>query len=218
MKQFDGRGNAMQENLLSPTNITLFGRVFPLAVDAANLPDTLGGNRFLREQLAHLDAAGNPDARFARIFAISYEGKFYTLSAPAIFLVHGEGTEIHDAGLPNRGAGVGGQTDDSGLIAKSFNFERSLGPGGGGGGGNPALVAGEAVVYWEYDKGDFSLRMEIASGTFEEILLGAEVESQLQISGAARMQAGGAARMQTGAARMQVSHAARMQVGGRKDD
>jgi hypothetical protein len=204
----------MQENLLSPTNITLFGRVFPLTVDAANLPDTIGGNRFLREQLAHENPPGTPDARFARIFAISYEGKFYTLSAPAIFLVHGEGTNIRGSGLPNRGANLGGVTDDSGLIAKNFSFERSIDSDPP----DPDLVPGEAVVYWEYDKGDFSLRMEIASGTFEEILLGAEVEAQMQISGAARMQAGGAARMQTGAARMQVSHAARMQVGGRKDD
>jgi hypothetical protein len=203
----------MLENLLSPTNITLFGRVFPLEVDAANLPKTIGGNRFLREQLAHLGSDDKPDAKFARIFAISYEGKFYTLSAPAIFLVHGEGTEIADAGLPIRAAAAGGQTDDSGLIAKSFDFERSGDPTKPG-----DLQPGHAVVFWEYDKGDFSLRIEIASGTFEEILLGAEVEAQMQISGAARMQAGGAARMQTGAARMQVSHAARMQVGGRKDD
>ncbi len=195
----------MQENLLSPTNITLFGRVFPLEVK--NLAPAVGGNHFLRDQLD----ADNP--RFARIFAIAYEGKFYTLSAPAIFLVHGDGKEIKGSGLSSRAATAGGLSDQSGLIAKSFDFERSGDPT------KPAdLQPGHAVVYWEYDKGDFSLRMEITSGTFEEILLGAEVEAQMQISGAARMQAGGAARMQTGAARMQVSHAARMQVGSRKDD
>jgi hypothetical protein len=73
--------------------------VLPLTVDVATLPDTLGGNRFLREQLAHESPPGTPDAKFARIFAISYEGKFYTLSAPAIFLVHGDGSPISGAGL-----------------------------------------------------------------------------------------------------------------------
>ena len=199
----------MQENLLSPTNITLFGRVFPLSVDTAALPAALGANHFLRDQLAHGVTDKKPDARFARIYAISYEGQFYNLSRPAIFLVHGNGSDIPGAGLPVRAANSGSSTDQTGLAVTDFDFERSTGAGMG---------AGHGIKYWEYDKGDFSLRMEVTSGTFEDILLGAEVEAQLQISGAARMQAGGAARMQTGAARMQVSHAARMQVGGRKDD
>jgi hypothetical protein len=63
-------------------------------------------------------------------------------------------------------------------------------------------------MMWEYDKGDFSLRLDITSGTFEDILLEAEVDAQLQISSAARMQT-------AGTARMQISHAARMQVSRR---
>lgn len=195
----------MHENLLSPTNIMLFGRVFPLNIE--NIAGTLGGNRFLRAQLV---ADG---ATFARIYAISYEGAFYHLSKPAVFLVHGEGRVIRDAGLPARGGDAGGLADDSGLITKDFTFERSSGRVPPEGGGppedeDPDLGNGEAVRYWEYDKGDFSLRLDITSGTFEDILLEAEVDAQLQMSSAARMQT-------AGTARMQISHAARMQVSRR---
>lgn len=193
----------MRENLLSPTNITLFGRVFPLQVDTDKIPDTLGANRFLRAQLLHEKGDDATKARFARIFAISYEGTFYHLSRPAVFLVHSEGKQIHGAGLPSRGAKEGGQTDDTGLIAEDFVFERS-----DQGNGANDLEAGQSVRYWEYDKGDFSLRLDIASGTFEEILLEAEVDAQMQMSSAARMQS-------AGSARMQISHAARMQVSRR---
>jgi hypothetical protein len=195
----------MHENLLSPTNITLFGRVFPLAV--AGIPATLGANQFLRDQL---QADG---AQFARIYAISYEGTFHHLSRPAVFLVHGPGTEIHGAGLEPRGAHEGGLTDDSGLIAKGFRFERSAE------GAPNAIGPGQSVRYWEYDKGDFTLRLDIASGTFEDVLLDAEVDTQLQISGAGRVQTSGSGRVQTSSAgRVQMSHAGRMQMGHRSRD
>ena len=48
----------------------------------------------------------------------------------------------------------------------------------------------------------------VTTGTLEDILLEAEIETQLQISSAARVQI-------SGAARMQISHAARMQIARR---
>ena len=195
----------MHENLLSPTNITLFGRVFPLAV--TGVPATLGANRFLRAQLE------GTDAQFARIYAISYEGTFYHLARPAIFLVHGGGQEIRGAGLQQRGGHDGGTADDSGLIAKGFEFERSAETPP-----NP-LGSGQSVRYWEYDKGDFTLRLDVASGTFEDVLLDAEVDTQLQISGSGRVQTSGSGRVQTsGAGRVQMSHAGRMQMAHRSRD
>lgn len=138
----------MQENLLSPTNIILFGRLFPLSVDAASLPAALGANQFLRHQLA------DGEAKFARIYAFSYEGSFFNLPRPAVYLVHTEGREVKGAGLPARGKPDAQQPtiSDSGLVALDFDFEHD-------------------VRYWEYDKGDFTLRIDIASGTFDEILL-----------------------------------------------
>jgi hypothetical protein len=135
----------MNESLLSPSNINLFGREFPLTFDRDKLPGGLGANQFLREQLA------DKDARLARIYAFTYEGTFYNLPKPAIFLVHGNGTDISGfAEIANKLSDVG----KSGLVARDFGFE-------GG------------VKFWEYDKGDFTLRCDIVSGTFEEVLLDA---------------------------------------------
>ena len=204
----------MRENLLAPTNITLFGRVFPLEIDTAAIPDTLGANRFLRAQLMHDSDDDDKKARFARIYAISYEGTFHHLARPALFLVHGEGQEIAGAGLEARGADKGGSTDDSGLIARDFAFDRSK-----QGAGANDLKSGQTVRFWEYDKGDFTLRLDIASGTFEDVLLDAEVDTQLQIAGAGRVQTSGAGRVQTsGAGRVQMSHAGRMQMAHRSHD
>lgn len=204
----------MRENLLSPTNIMLFGRVFPLAVDATKIPATIGANHFLRDQL---EAA---KAQFARIYAISYEGTFHHLARPAIFLVHGEGTIIRDAGLPTRGPEAGGLSDDLGLIDKDFTFERTKGKAEPPEGGPPKdLEPGQVVRFWEYDKGDFTLRIDIASGTFEDVLLDAEVDTQLQIAGAGRVQTSGSGRVQTSSAgRVQMSYAGRMQMAHRSRD
>ena len=163
----------MQENLLSSTNIMLFGRVFPLAV-APGLPAGSGANNFLLNQLA------DPAATFARIYAISYEGSLYNLPKPAIYLVHGAGTAVGGAGkvrqsaanplpaapavVPPAAVGVPAapaaapplptapSINDSGVVGEDFDFESD-------------------VLYWEYDKGDFTLRIDIASGTFDDILL-----------------------------------------------
>ncbi len=177
----------MQENLLSPTNINLFGRVFPLQVDQANLPAALGANHFLRNQLAENGGNVANQAQFARIYAISYEGTFYNLPKPAIYLVHGPGRAVRGAGKRRHtgaaaalaaaaeggagaAAGAAAQAaagaaaeavveadnqptvDDTGVIAEDFDLESD-------------------VLVWEYDKGDFTLRIDIASGTFDEILL-----------------------------------------------
>ncbi len=148
----------MRENLLSPTNIHLFGRVFPITINAASLPAALGANQFLRNQL-NLPSTGTPPgtgpntAIFARIYAISYEGTFYNLPKPAIYLVHGPGRSVSGSGKV-RNPAVGSQPviTDSGVVAEEFDFESD-------------------VLVWEYDKGDFTLRIDIASGTFDDILL-----------------------------------------------
>jgi hypothetical protein len=142
----------MAEHLLSPSQVRLFGREFGdlqlnpggLAVPAA----PLGANSHLRKQLL---AAG---ARLARIYAISYEGTFYNLPKPAIFLVHGAGAPIQGAGTAAPGPISQPVTDDSGMAARDFTFESD-------------------VVYWEYDKEDISLRLDVVAGRLEEILIDA---------------------------------------------
>lgn len=153
----------MRESLLSASNIILFGREFPLhwkpeealrkepdlVDDPKDKPEKrmhpLGANRFLRQQLEQ------EGARLARIYAFSYEGTFYNLPKPAIYLVHGEGKSMREfAPVASGKASISA----SGVAARDFGFELD-------------------VRFWEYDKGDYTLRCDICSGTFDEMLLDA---------------------------------------------
>jgi hypothetical protein len=149
----------MNESLLSPSNIILFGRLFPLywvevkerkiegdaELDDPKREKGLGSNRFLRDQLRA------PGARLARIYSFSYEGTFYNLPKPAIYLVHGDGTPIREFAPIAAGKA---SVSASGVAARDFGFELDL-------------------RFWEYDKSDYTLRCDIASGTFDEVLLDA---------------------------------------------
>jgi hypothetical protein len=80
----------MPETLLAASEIKLYGRVVGgLAVDVKG-HTSLGNNLFVKKQLE----ASN--ARFARIYAFSFEGQYYVLPKPAIFLVHGDGAAAKD--------------------------------------------------------------------------------------------------------------------------
>jgi hypothetical protein len=84
-------------------------------------------------------------AQLAMIYGYSYQGQYQALLQPALFLVHGPG----NAAVPPTGL------DDSGVARDSDQF------------------AGD-IFYWEYDRADFSLRLDIDSGPLERILLEAE--------------------------------------------
>jgi hypothetical protein len=80
----------MPETLLAASETKLYGRVVSgLAVDVSG-HTSLGDNLFVKKQLE----ASN--ARFARIYAFSFEGQYYVLPKPAIFLVHGDGVAAKD--------------------------------------------------------------------------------------------------------------------------
>lgn len=79
----------MVDTLVSQTGIRMFGRVVEgVGMVPENLP-TEGG-----PVLAEMK---KPLAKFARIYAISFEGKFYNLPKTAIFLVHGDGQDAATA-------------------------------------------------------------------------------------------------------------------------
>lgn len=195
----------MPETLLTPSTIKLYGRKLEdIEVTPADPPPPESGdNHFLRKQLR----AGTPV--LARIYGYSYEGTYFDLPKPAIFLVHGKGTSASppqpksDDGENEEGkkekafqATAATRTDRSGVAFKDWEFSRD-------------------IRFWEYDKGDFSVRLEVISGTLEEILLEAEVEAAM-VTHAGRVQVSGAGRVQVaGAGRVQVSHAGRMQVAHR---
>jgi hypothetical protein len=87
----------------------------------------------------------NTDPRLARIYAAAYEGELYFLPKPYVFLVHGPGRKVREPDLTTT-------IDEWGVAAKFDRFA-------------------DDVRVWFYDKEDFSLRIDIISGVFNEILL-----------------------------------------------
>ena len=103
------------------------------------------------------------------------------LPKPAIFIVHGNGT--------NRSAiGVGRVTlDQSGVVAREWDFLVRQGH-------PPALRPQSAysanpsrVRYWEYEKGDFSIRLDTEAGPFEQILLTATLRAGADMADRSRL-------------------------------
>ena len=170
----------MVETLLSPSNILLYGRVLqdlkfefvrPPKTAAAEVkpdkknceseavltppdaPPRLGANNFLEDQLAEQPVV-------VRVYGYSFEGHYYDMAKPAIFLLHGPGSdpEAFRPGLATPEARVSrapADADRTGVAGQDGSFS-------------------EDMRVWSYDKGDFSIRMDTESGSFEEILLGSE--------------------------------------------
>jgi hypothetical protein len=173
----------MAETLLSPSNILLYGRVLVdisitfhepprTPIDDVHPPDPesckrfpdpeapprLGQNNFLLNQLMRdpeQDEQTTP--RLARIYGFSFEGHYYDLPKPAIFLVHGPGSDPEawrpSGALPHaRVARAPADADRTGVASTPSSFS-------------------EDMRVWSYDKNDHSLRLDTDSGTFEQILL-----------------------------------------------
>jgi hypothetical protein len=156
-------GVNMAETLLSPSNILLYGRV----VDDLRIQDSVHGgdthSPFIRPRaggdrdLEHQLTAAN--ATIARIYSFSYEGAYYDLPQPALFLVHGEGLLVTNAS-PKDGEGGGtpggsiapGEPSLTGVAAADFQFA-------------------DGIRVWSYDKADHTIRMDVETGEFEDVLL-----------------------------------------------
>ena len=159
----------MPETLLSPSNVLLFGReVVDLTINnpppnfpapPPNVPNPqhspfnvprVGGNRSVETQLM---LAG---ARFARIYGFSYEGTYYDLPRPVLFLVHGQGEPATQARAGAAGivqpARAPSEPSLTGLAAADFEFADDL-------------------RVWSYDKADYTIRMDVETGMFEQVLL-----------------------------------------------
>ena len=185
----------MAETLLTPSRVLLYGReILDLKITRTGNPDNpeerleppdnpapavsgleqtpdpdqptsypgelprKGRNSFLEKQL------GAPEARFARIYAFTYEGHYYELSRPALFLVHGPGSDP-EALRPGPGRPEG-RYDRAPADADRIGVART------------SASYAEDMRVWSYDKGDFSIRFDIETGPFQEILLEAEVKSE----------------------------------------
>lgn len=128
-----------------------------------------------------LDQSTNPT--LARIYAFSYEGHHYDLPKPAIFLVHGPGTPVPP---PPQ------DLTDTGEATREWEFS-------------------DGMVYWEYDKGDFSMRFDVETGPLEQILLeatlaadpfGSYAGASARLSGASARVTGASARISGASARI----------------
>ncbi|MET0943146.1 MAG: hypothetical protein ABWY13_17480 [Mesorhizobium sp.] len=108
------------------------------------------------------------DPRFARIYGFSYEGFYYDLPRPALFLVHGDGYPASEMGpaaywVVNR-ARAPGEPSLTGLGQADFQFS-------------------DDIVVWSYDKADYTIRMDVETGMFEQVLLDAMLDGGIDASG-----------------------------------
>ena len=125
------------EDVLDPSRVRLFGVPF---VSLRLVPEEVRkyrySNKLLQQKIVQADA------RLARIYGFSYEGQYFKLPKPFVFMVHGPGK----GRLENRPASV----SNWGVENKDFQFA-------------------DDVRVWEMD--DLTLRVDVTSGFVSEILL-----------------------------------------------
>lgn len=211
----------MAESLLSLSNVLLFGeKASDLAVvnsgiaaegegAAANAATNEnaqpgvrppregkrhGENRQLGAQLAHANAC------FAKIYGFSYEGRYYDMARPTLFLVHGPGelVTLADNNAPNPSRAPR-EPSLSGLSAADFDFA-------------------DEIMVWSYDKADYTIRMDVDTGRFEQLLLLAEMdEDELASFYSGQRARTGGQRARVGGQRARVS-GQRVRIGDRGGD
>jgi hypothetical protein len=131
----------------------LFGRVvedLQLAARAGATAKRAARSASLEPQGPSHDLADQVAAEgscLARIYAFSYEGGYFDLARPALYLVHGPGEEI------SKPIAV----ETSGIAATPDDFASDL-------------------KVWAYDKADLSIRLDVDTGTLEQILLERELQ------------------------------------------
>ncbi|TDJ44769.1 MAG: hypothetical protein E2O52_07660 [Gammaproteobacteria bacterium] len=150
----------MPETLLSASNILLFGRcVTDLSIENVEhdphraIRGRDGDGNCQLETLIDKSVPGAVDrANFARIYGVSFEGQFYDLPAPMLFLVHGDGEDAETAVAADvRQSRAPDVSDRSGLGAQDFSFA-------------------DGLRVWSYDKADYTVRMDVETGMFEQLL------------------------------------------------
>jgi hypothetical protein len=182
----------MAESLRSLSSVLLYGRVMdelrvqyaspktdPVADSDDGPPPMLGSNNFVHKQLyagRGQDAKPENQVHIARIYGFSYEGHYYDLPKPALFIVHGDGT-LAEGPVPSpkfesqRYSRAPSGVDRTGLGTQAGSYARDL-------------------RVWSYDKSDFSIRLDTSTGPLEEILLEPELSGdrlKTQIGAAAMM-------------------------------
>jgi hypothetical protein len=163
------------ESLLSGSTVLLFGKVLQditlnhRVYNRRGTPPRRGVNKLLQDPLAY-GPDSDPHVRpedaslLARIYGFSHQGQYFELAPPAIFLVHGIGDDPEALRPFDQQDSARQFTQGSTILDKA----------------GVALQLGhfaQDVRVWSYDKSDFSLRLDEASGMLEQILLQAELDS-----------------------------------------
>ncbi|WP_170474232.1 pentapeptide repeat-containing protein [Ruegeria arenilitoris] len=118
-----------------------------------------GVNNFIGDQFGG-------DARLARIYGFAYDGTYYELPEPTIFLVHGHGESATGGNLPR-----GFNLENTGGPDTTRQTARApLDPSVSGVAAADYQMANDIRV-WNYDQADYTIRMDIAAGQIEEVLL-----------------------------------------------
>jgi hypothetical protein len=163
--------SGVRESVLNVSAVYLFGRlVSDLRVvgddpEDGDRPPRKGANNFLMQQIR------NNTAELARIYAFSFEGSLFELTRPSLFLVHG-------GGLDPDAPGPAGQ-----FAEELRRLARSPGRISRTGVGRQSGSFSMDMKVWVYDKGDFSMRLDVETGTFEHILLDTELDDEAWASG-----------------------------------
>jgi hypothetical protein len=141
-----------------------------------------GENRQLADQLE--------GASFARIYGFSYGGVYVDLPRAVLLLVHGDGELVTETDAVQR-ARAPREPSLTGFAAADFQFADEL-------------------MVWSYDKADFTIRMDVETGMFEQLLLDAELvpdDMLTSVSGAHARVSGAHARVSGAHARVSGAHA-----------
>ncbi|SDX23954.1 hypothetical protein SAMN05444358_10419 [Ruegeria halocynthiae] len=117
-----------------------------------------GVNNFIGDQFGG-------DARLARIYGFAYDGTYYEMPEPTIFLVHGHGESATGGNLP-----YGFKLDSAGSDTTQQTARAPMNPSVSGVAAADYQIASDIRV-WNYDQADYTLRMDIAAGQIEEVLL-----------------------------------------------
>jgi hypothetical protein len=161
----------MTETLLSPSNILIFGRIVEdlqvVAPTTGRPGDSRHGpfsqtrlgipSQIEQQLLSGTTGSGSHPNRpfFARIYGFSFEGTYCDLPRPTFFLVHGPGTQANEVRGVNR-ARSPAEPSVSGLGSADFDFA-------------------DDIMVWSYDMADYTIRMDVETGMFEQVLLDAMV-------------------------------------------
>ncbi|NSY37688.1 hypothetical protein [Leisingera sp. ANG59] len=112
-----------------------------------------------------LDSQLSLHAKFARIYGFAYEGTYFELPEPTLFLVHGNGKSATDNLPANQGARAPLDPSVTGVASAEYQFSND-------------------IVVWEYDKADYSIRMDVMTGMLEQVLLDVYFGGGPYVSGA----------------------------------